>query len=99
MDDLFGLVGACIDGKYDVEGLVAEGGFGLVYRGHHRTLRKAVAIKVLKAPAGLGESARRVFLEGFAREAQTIAQLDHPAIVRVLDFGACAMPAGGEAPW
>lgn len=42
--DVFGLVGAVLDGKYEVHALVTEGGFGVVYRGIHRTLQKAIAI-------------------------------------------------------
>lgn len=99
MDDLFGLVGTRLDGKYDVVETVAEGGFGVVYRGMHATLDRPVAIKVLKAPEHLQGNLRRAFLECFAQEARTIARLEHPAIVKVLDFGASPMPRGDTAPW
>jgi hypothetical protein len=68
--------------------VVAEGGFRVVYRGVHRTLHKPIAVKVLKVPEGLSEALRKEFLDKFAQEARTIAQLEHPAIVRVIDFGA-----------
>lgn len=97
--DCFGLVGQRLDNKYDVEAVVAEGGFGVVYRATHRTLHKPVAIKVLKVPADMSGATRAEFLAKFALEARTVASLEHPAIVRVLDFGACPMPKGEAAPW
>jgi serine/threonine protein kinase len=97
--DAFGLVGARVEGRYDVEAAVAEGGFAVVYRARHRTLQKPVALKVLKAPEHLVGSGRAAFLATFEAEATTIARLDHPAIVRVIDFGASAMPDGTQAPW
>ncbi len=97
--DTFGLVGQRLDGKYEVESLVAQGGFAVVYRGTHLTLRKPVAVKVLRVPRDLEGGARQAFLEKFALEAQTIAALDHPSIVKVLDFGTSPMPVGETAPW
>lgn len=97
--DPFGLVGTRLDGKYEVESVIAEGGFGVVYRATHRTLGTPVAVKVLKVPEQLGGAARKAFLDRFAQEAQVIARLDHPAIVRVTDFGASLMPMSEAAPW
>ncbi len=97
--DPFGLVGVRLENKYDIEAVVAEGGFGVVYRAVHRALQKAVAVKVLKVPEGLSQTLRREFLEKFAQEARIVAQFEHPAIVRVLDFGASPMPRGESAPW
>ena len=97
--DAFGLVGAVLDGKYEVSSVVAEGGFGVVYRATHLGLAKAVALKVLKVPAELAAAPRKAFLEKFQQEARLIAALEHPAIVRVLDFGASPMPVGEAAPW
>lgn len=99
MGDAFGLVGNTLENKYEVRALVAEGGFGVVYQGVHRTLHDAVAIKVLKIPFGLDATQREAFVRLFEHEARTLAQLKHPAIVRVLDFGTSTMPAGGLAPW
>lgn len=97
--DSFGLVGTRLDGKFEIDAVVAEGGFGVVYRATHISLRRPVAVKVLKVPPELNDAARRLFLDRFAKEAQTIAALDHPAIVRVIDFGASLMPRGEAAPW
>jgi serine/threonine protein kinase len=97
--DPFGLVGARLEGKYDIQSVVAEGGFGVVYRAMHRTLHKPIAVKVLKVPETLSDGHRKEFLDKFAQEARTIAQFEHPAIVRVIDFGASPMPRGEAAPW
>ncbi len=97
--DPFGLVGTTLADKFRVERSVAEGGFGVVYQCIHIALEKTVALKVLKVPTELSDSARRDFLDKFAQEAKTIARFEHPAIVRVLDFGTSPMPVGREAPW
>ena len=96
--DPYGLVGRKLDGRYDVEAVVAEGGFGVVYRGRHPMLDRAVAIKVLR-DLDRDEDARRVFAESFLTEAKTIATLEHPAVVRVLDFGVTPVGRGPRTPW
>jgi serine/threonine protein kinase len=61
-----------------VDLFVAEGGFGRVYRGHHLTLDRAVAIKLLKVPEEYSEGMRAIFVERFAQEARIIAQARSP---------------------
>jgi serine/threonine protein kinase len=61
--------------------LLGEGGFAQVYLAEHTFLKKQAAIKVLHGQ--VTEDA----LETFLGEAQTIARLEHPHIVRILDFG------------
>ena len=97
--DEFGLVGQRVEERYDIERVVAAGGFGTVYFGRHRALRTAVAIKVLRIPKDLTEAERRDFAQRFLAEAQTLAQLQHPAVVRASDFGVSPMPNGQTAPW
>ncbi|MEM8962404.1 MAG: serine/threonine-protein kinase [Acidobacteriota bacterium] len=63
--------------------LLGRGGMGTVFRARHRTLERPVAVKILDPSLGEDEA----FAERFAREARTLAQLDHPNIVRVYDFG------------
>src|SRR5262245_56953077 len=88
VQDPFLLEGAIFDQKYRVERVVAEGGFGVVYRGHHVSLDVPIAIKVLKPARADGSGTRaHEHVENFAREAQTVARLVHPSIVRVLDYG------------
>jgi serine/threonine-protein kinase len=98
-EDRFGLAGTILEGKYEIEAVVAEGGFGLVYRGVHRALRKPIAIKVLKVSQDHTMEAQQAIIERFTLEARTIARLDHPAIVKVLDFGVSRMPNDEILPW
>ncbi|GHO79545.1 hypothetical protein KSD_73160 [Ktedonobacter sp. SOSP1-85] len=67
-------------GNYRLERLLGRGGFAEVYLGQHIRLQRAAAIKVLHASLSQRER------EDFQREAQIIAALDHPHIVRILDF-------------
>ncbi|MDP3277306.1 MAG: serine/threonine-protein kinase [Deltaproteobacteria bacterium] len=97
--DRFALAGHVLAHKYRVDAAIAEGGYGLVYRGEQLTLGRAIALKVLKTPEGLDGSALRIFRETFENEAQTIAKYGHPNIVQVIDFGVSSMPNGEEAPW
>jgi outer membrane protein assembly factor BamB/serine/threonine protein kinase len=68
-------------GNYRLRHLLGRGGFAEVYLGEHIHLQTLAAIKVLGIQMGSHE------LADFLREAQTIAHLLHPCIVRVLDFG------------
>jgi serine/threonine protein kinase len=69
---------------YHVLAFIARGGMGAVYRGVQVSLGRAVAIKIL--PPELSDS-DRYFAERFKREARAMAQLNHPGIVSVHDFG------------
>ncbi|MEZ6197435.1 MAG: protein kinase [Planctomycetota bacterium] len=63
--------------------MLGRGGMGLVFRARHARLDRAVAVKVLlRRRVGSEELAAR-----FEREARALAQLDHPNIVRVYDYG------------
>jgi len=70
-------------GAYRVEGLLATGGMGEVYRGHDERLGRDVAIKIVAE--GLASEDKE--LERFEREARTLASLSHPNILNIFDFG------------
>lgn len=67
-------------GNYRLIRLIGSGGFAEVYLGEHLHLGRLSALKVLHATL-TGEE-----VEAFRQEARIIACLDHPHIVRVLDF-------------
>jgi serine/threonine-protein kinase len=62
---------------------IGRGGMGCVYKARHRRLGRTVAVKLLSAAAAAHEDSRR----RFEREARALAQLDHPNVVAVHDFG------------
>src|SRR5918911_744352 len=67
-------------GNYHLVRLLGRGGQAEVYLGEHRYLKSLAALKVLHA------SLDETLSEQFLAEAQTLARLVHPSIVRVLDF-------------
>ncbi len=85
--DPFALAGWLLDRKYRVDRAVAEGGFGVVYKGHHLALDTPIAIKVLTRATGAGDDAFWDAVTQFLDEARTVAKLRHPAVVSVLDSG------------
>ncbi len=72
-----------IDGRFQLLGLLGEGGMGKVYRAKQTSVGRDVAIKLLRTDMGKNEEVR----ERFLREAQLISGFNHPNIVRLVDFG------------
>ena len=70
-------------GRYRIEGLLGQGGFGLVYLAQDEQLNRRVAIKVPHAKL----ISRHEDGEPYRFEARTVAGLDHPGIVPVYDVG------------
>ena len=70
-------------GRYRIEKVLGEGGFGLVYLGYDDDLDRPVAIKVPHA----GQVSRPEDSEAYRTEARTVARLEHPNIVPVYDVG------------
>jgi serine/threonine protein kinase len=76
-------------GNYTLVQLLGQGGFAEVYLGEHFYLKSQAAIKVLQTRLSSSDDT-----DSFLKEAQTIARLAHPNIVRVMDFG-----IDGETPY
>lgn len=68
-------------GNYRLVRLLGQGGFADVYLGKHLYLDRQAAIKILQTRLGQQD------LQAFLGEARTIADLVHPHVVHVLDFG------------
>lgn len=88
--DRFGILGKVILRTYQIESVVAEGGFGVIYQAYHRGFRAQVALKCLKIPSELDDRARAQFLEQFRSEAEVLFRLSAtiPTIVRPLHVDA-----------
>src|SRR5471032_2446689 len=69
--------------RYELNHLIARGGMAEVYRARDRLLDRPVALKVLFPELSVDRS----FVERFRREAQAAANLSHPNIVPVFDWG------------
>ncbi|HQY64829.1 MAG TPA: protein kinase [Polyangiaceae bacterium] len=98
--DPFRWVGATIEGKYRIDALVAEGGCGVVYVGHHLGFDHPVAIKCLNLES-FPASRREAFLESFRAEGRIMSRLsqESPAIVRPIDLGGALSPSGQWTPY
>lgn len=67
-------------GNYHLTRLLGRGSFGEVYLGEHIYLKTEAAVKVLRTQLADND------VQDFLNEAQTIARLIHPHIVRIFDF-------------
>jgi serine/threonine-protein kinase len=72
-----------IAGRYRVVAKLGEGGMGAVYRGEQISLKRAIAIKVLRAEL----SQNTQLVARFHAEAAAVAKLSHPNTVNIIDFG------------
>jgi serine/threonine protein kinase len=70
-------------GHYDLLDKIAEGGMGAIYRGRDRRTGQLVAIKIM--PPHM--AANPVLLKRFEQEFRAASKLDHPNVVRALDYG------------
>src|SRR5262249_10219809 len=70
-------------GRFEVLDTVGQGAFGTVYKARDPELDRVVAVKVPRA----GNLAGPEELDRFLREARSVAQLRHPAIVAVHEVG------------
>jgi serine/threonine protein kinase len=72
-----------LEGRFKIVRLLGTGGMGEVYQAEQISLGRPVAIKVLKKDmAGMHGMSDR-----FVREAKMLSAVDHPSIIRVIDFG------------
>src|SRR5215217_2806047 len=70
-------------GNYELVQKIAEGGMGAIYRGRDVQSGDVVAIKIM--PPHM--AANPVLLKRFEQEFRAASKLDHPNIVRALDYG------------
>jgi len=72
-----------LNNRYQIEGRIGSGGMAEVYRAHDLMLERPVAIKLLRDDFAQDPA----FRERFRQEAKAAANLSHPNIVTIYDFG------------
>ncbi len=70
-------------GRYQILGLLGEGGMGVVYEAEQPHPKRRVALKVIRGGAFVDETRLRLF----QREADTLARLEHPNIAAIYESG------------
>ncbi len=76
------LVGRTLADKFRLESFVGKGAMGAVYKATQLNLKKRVAIKVMHP-----DKRDATYVSRFKREAKAAARMEHPNLLRVIDFG------------
>lgn len=77
------MIGQVVLGQYELVDVLGQGGMSVVYQGRHRITDQQVALKILPPELAAHAQVKSRFLE----EAKALAQLDHPNIVHLYNFG------------
>lgn len=77
------IIGTTINSRYDIKMLIGDGGMANVYLAYDRTLKRHVAIKMLRYELSKDER----FIKRFKRESSQVINLNHPNIVHVYNVG------------
>ncbi len=73
-------------GKYQVQGVLGQGGMGIVYRAFDPAIQRPVAIKTI-TKSTLDPTDLQYVLTRFRHEAQAVGRLTHPRIAAIYDYG------------
>jgi eukaryotic-like serine/threonine-protein kinase len=90
------MIGTLLGGRYRLDAQIGRGGMSTVYRAFDTVLERPVAIKLMHREIASDSDQ----LERFRREARSVARLNHPHIVTVIDAGEEPLPdseLGGDA--
>jgi len=82
------VLGTLLGGRYRLDAQIGRGGMSTVYRSFDTVLERPVAIKLMHREIASDSDQ----LERFRREARSVAQLNHPHVVTVIDAGEEALP-------
>ena len=101
LPDPLDLVGTTVSDKYEIEQVVGEGGFAIVYRAKHKVWKRAVAIKVFRTMTNLAHERREQLVNAFIQEGTLLAELSErsAAICQARDVGMLMAPDGREMPY
>jgi len=76
-------VGKIIDGRYEIQARIGEGGMGVVYKARQTPLDRVIALKMLNSQM----AADPTWVQRFYNEAKACSRLQHPNTIRMFDFG------------
>jgi serine/threonine-protein kinase len=76
-------VGKVIDGRYEIQARVGEGGMGVVYKSRQISIDRIIALKMLNQQMA-GDP---TWVQRFYNEAKACSRLQHPNTIRMFDFG------------
>ncbi len=100
-NDPLSLVGTTVSEKYEIERVVGEGGFAVVYRATHKVWQRPVAIKVFRTLGDLPTERREHLVKMFIQEGALLAELSErsAAICQARDVGMLRTRDGREMPY
>ncbi len=76
-------VGKVIDGRYEIQQRVGEGGMGVVYKARQLSIDRVIALKMLNQQMASDPT----WVQRFYNEAKACSRLQHPNTIRMFDFG------------
>ena len=89
------MAGTLLRDRYEILGLIGQGGMGAVYKAADRRLPgRLCALKEILPPPGISANTLAQAREQFLREASTLARLDHANLPKVSDY--FTVPSPGE---
>ncbi len=77
------LVGKVIDGRYEIQQRIGEGGMGVVYKARQLSIDRVIAMKMLNPQMATDPT----WVQRFYNEAKACSRLQHPNTIRMFDFG------------
>ena len=77
------MIGQVMLGQYELVDVLGQGGMSVVYKGKHKLTEQEVALKILPPELAAHSQVKSRFLE----EAKALAQINHPNIVHLYNFG------------
>ena len=76
-------VGRVIDGRYEIQARIGEGGMGVVYKARQISIDRVIALKMLNQEMATDQQ----WVQRFYNEAKACSRLQHPNTIRMFDFG------------
>ncbi|MBA2541868.1 MAG: protein kinase [Deltaproteobacteria bacterium] len=76
-------VGKVIDGRYEIQVRIGEGGMGVVYKARQISIDRVIALKMLNSQMANDPT----WVQRFYNEAKACSRLQHPNTIRMFDFG------------